>query len=155
MTINYDHWRGTPKTDPDYAESEAALRVSIVDRLRKGPAPHVIEKDPYGGSVKEPGVKLDDGKSPVFQGLFDYFPRACLAVANVSHGGANKYTWKGWDKVPDGINRYRNALGRHILKEAIEGPYDVDGFRHAAQVAWNAMASLELILREEEKNASK
>jgi hypothetical protein len=30
---------GTPKTDPDYAESEAALRVSIVDRLRKGPAP--------------------------------------------------------------------------------------------------------------------
>jgi hypothetical protein len=30
---------GTPKTDPDYEESEAALRASLVDRLRNGPAP--------------------------------------------------------------------------------------------------------------------
>lgn len=30
---------GTPKTDPDYKESEAALRASLVDRLRNGPAP--------------------------------------------------------------------------------------------------------------------
>ena len=30
---------GTPKTDPDYEESEASLRAALVDRLRKGPAP--------------------------------------------------------------------------------------------------------------------
>jgi hypothetical protein len=50
--------------------------------------------------------------------------------------------------VPDGINRYANALGRHIVNEAIEGDYDPEGFLHAAQIAWNAMARLELILKE-------
>lgn len=106
------------------------------------------EADPNGKSAKEPGSKLDAGKSPVLQGLFDYFPRACLAVANVSAAGAAKYAWKGWESVPDGINRYSNAMGRHILNESIEGPYDVDGFLHKAQIAWNALAVLELYLRD-------
>ena len=98
------------------------------------------------------GVKFDEGKSPVWQGLLDYFPLACKAVANVSAAGAAKYAWKGWESVPDGINRYRNALGRHIVDEASQGTYDPEGFRHLAQQAWNALAALELTLREEEKN---
>lgn len=119
------------------------------------------EKDPNGVPAHKPGSKLDYGKDPVYQGLFDYFPRACLAVSGVSMYGATKYTWKGWEAVKDGIARYRNAMGRHILKESIEGPWDQDiandpkypgRIRHAAQVAWNAMAALELILREEEDN---
>lgn len=110
----------------------------------------MIEKDPNGRNPKEPGAKLDMGKSPVYRGLLDYFPRACKAVANVSAAGAAKYAWKGWETVPDGINRYRDALGRHIVDESIDGPYDADGFRHLAQQAWNALAALELTLREEE-----
>lgn len=107
------------------------------------------EKDPHGKTSKEPGSKLDAGKSPVYQGLLDYFPRACKAVADVSARGAAKYAWKGWETVPDGQNRYRNALGRHIVDEAIQGDYDPDGFLHAAQIAWNAMAALELKLKED------
>jgi hypothetical protein len=107
-----------------------------------------MQKDPNGKDPHQPGAKLDAGKSPVYQGLFDYFPRACLAVAEVSAAGAKKYAWKGWESVPDGINRYANALGRHIVNEAIEGDYDPEGFLHAAQIAWNAMARLELILKE-------
>jgi hypothetical protein len=113
------------------------------------------EKDPLGKSAHELGAKLDAGKVAVFRGLVDYFPRACFAVANVSTVGAQKYAWKGWERVPDGINRYGDALARHLLAESIEGPYDISaggtGLLHAAQVAWNAMARLELMLRSMEK----
>lgn len=111
----------------------------------------VLEKDPHGKSAKEAGSKLDAGKSPVYRGMLSYFPRACLAVANVSEAGSRKYAWKGWETVPDGFNRYSDALGRHLAAESIEGAYDntMDvPTLHAAQVAWNALARLELILKE-------
>lgn len=107
------------------------------------------EFDPNGKSPKEPGAKLDAGKSPVVQGCLAYFPRALKAVADVSAFGASKYAWKGWESVPDGVNRYANALGRHITDEAIEGPITKDsGLLHKAHIAWNALAALELYLRE-------
>jgi hypothetical protein len=110
------------------------------------------EEDPYGKKPGEPGAKLDLGKAPVFQGLVDYFPRACIAVADISGHGASKYDWKGWESVPNGINRYSNAMFRHAMKEIIEGPYDKDSkLLHKAHFAWNAMAVLELALRELEK----
>jgi len=109
------------------------------------------ETDPLGKAPGERGSKLDAGKIAVYQGLFAYFPAACAAVANVSTIGAKKYSWKGWEDVPDGINRYSDALCRHILQESLEGPWDSGeggtGELHAAQVAWNAMARLELIAR--------
>ena len=111
----------------------------------------MAEKDPNGLNSKTPGAKLDAGKSPVFQGALDYFPRAIAAVSDVSMVGAKKYSWKGWEKVLDGFNRYSNALARHLLAESTEGPIDADtGELHAAQVAWNALARLELLLRDRE-----
>lgn len=114
------------------------------------------EADPTGRSAHSEGAKLDAGKAPVFRGLLDYFPRACMAVADISEFGASKYLWKGWETVPDGVNRYSDAEVRHIAKEPIEGPYDKDSGRlHKAHRAWNAMAVLELTLREmEEENES-
>ena len=118
------------------------------------------EQDPNGKNPHELGAKLDSGKVCVFQGLFDYFPRACFAVADVSTRGAKKYAWKGWEQVPNGYKRYSDAMGRHILKESIEGYYDIGPgglgpeVLHASQVAWNAMARLELLLREIEKENS-
>jgi hypothetical protein len=109
----------------------------------------VSELDPTGRDPRTPGAKLDAGKSPVLRGAIHYFPRALAAVADVSDAGARKYTWNGWESVPDGVARYGDALGRHILKEAIEGPNDLDtGLLHAAHAAWNCLARLELILRE-------
>lgn len=116
--------------------------------MEKGQVP---QKDPYGKDPKQLGAKLDAGKSPVWQGLLDYFPRACKEVAFISAGGAVKYAWKGWEHVPDGINRYRNAQGRHIFDESIQGVRDPEGFRHLAQNVWNGLAALELTLREEEQ----
>ena len=113
------------------------------------------EKDPNGIAAKSPGAKLDAGKSPVMQGALHYFPRAITAVANLSAKGAEKYSWKGWEKVDNGINRYGDALGRHMVKEQIEGLFDKDfpdnSVLHATGVAWNALARLELLLRDEQK----
>lgn len=110
-----------------------------------------METDPNGKNPHEPGAKLDSGKSPVFRGLLDYFPRACKAVATVSDFGASKYAWKGWETVPDGVNRYSDALARHIVDEAAYGPITHDsGLLHKAHIAWNALAALELYLREHE-----
>lgn len=109
------------------------------------------ESDPTGRQAKDPGSKLDAGKPPVMRGVIQYFPRALMAVSLVSLKGAEKYTWRGWETVPDGPNRYGDALARHLVLEDIEGEYDKDtGLLHAAQAAWNALARLELILREQE-----
>lgn len=106
------------------------------------------QHDPNGIGAGEPGAKLDAGKSPIMQGALHYFPRALMAVAELSEKGAEKYSWKGWEKVPDGQNRYGNALGRHIVYEQIEGPIDSEtGALHATAQAWNALARLELMLR--------
>ena len=111
------------------------------------------EKDPLGKQQGEPGAKLDEGKICVTRGALHYFPRAIREVARLSTIGARKYSWRGWEAVPDGINRYADALGRHEL--AIEGDYtkrDPDsGVLEAVAVAWNSLARLELILRENEK----
>lgn len=113
----------------------------------------VTEFDPTGRNPHSEGAKLDAGKPPVRRGLLEYFPRACLMVAQVSEFGANKYMWKGWESVPDGLNRYGDAAVRHICYAAIEGQTTHDsGLPHAAHEAWNAMARLEMILREKELN---
>lgn len=114
-----------------------------------------IEVDPNGIDPKQGGAKLDAGKTPAFQGLINYFPRACAMVSDVSGVGAKKYSWGGWGTVVDGFNRYSNALMRHLFAEGRGEKYDNGpggtGMLHAAQVAWNALARLEMMLREEEK----
>ena len=111
----------------------------------------MAEVDPFGKNPHELGAKLDAGKPSVWRGLFNYFPRACNAVAVVSTKGAQKYAWKGWETVPDGINRYGDALARHLLAEGRGEVIDPDtDCLHAAHSAWNALARLELMLREVE-----
>lgn len=104
-------------------------------------------------SVGTGAVKYDGGKPCSFRGLVGYFPRAATAVAEISTFGAKKYAWNGWEAVPDGINRYSDAMVRHLLREGAGEVQDPDsGLLHAAHVAWGALARLELMLREEEKS---
>ena len=130
-----------------------------IDKLESDPflapsgATRSSEKDPYGKQQGQPGAKLDSGKAPVARGALHYFPRAITAVAQLSGIGAKKYSWKGWEEVPDGLNRYGDALARHELR--IEGDFskrDPDtGVLECTAVAWNALARLELLLREIEE----
>jgi hypothetical protein len=96
-------------------------------------------------------IKYDAGKAPIFRGFLSYFPRAIRAVAEVSGFGAEKYAWHGWERVDDGFNRYSDAMVRHIIAEGEGESLDPDsGLLHAAHIAWNALARLELLIREEE-----
>jgi hypothetical protein len=114
-----------------------------------------IESDPTGRAPSTPGAKLDAGKPPLLRGALGYFPNALAAVAMVSEYGAQKYTWKGWETVPDGIDRYGDALVRHLCSEHKGEQADKDsGLLHAAHAAWNALARLELILREPSRTDS-
>lgn len=97
--------------------------------------------------------KLDTGKSPIWRGLVNYFPRALAAVGEVSAYGNKKYgEWGGWVKVDNAEGRYLDALVRHLVAQSSEGEFDSEsGLLHQAQVAWNALAVLELDLREREE----
>lgn len=101
------------------------------------------------------GHKYDKGKPPIWKGLLAYFPRALQSVAEVSAVGAAKYAWNDWLNVPDGHGRYTDALGRHLLQESITAIDDETGCLHAAHIAWNALARLELMLLVKAKKCAK
>lgn len=92
------------------------------------------------------GRKDDRNKPLVVQGFMRQFPNAIAEVARVSEFGAMKYEWGNWRFVHAGVERYTEALGRHLLAtDEIDSESDL---LHAAHTAWNAMARLELILKE-------
>lgn len=114
------------------------------------PAP-TLERDPTGRDAHSPGAKLDAGKNRAGLVIFG-FARAIAEVCKVGTFGANKYTPNGWMAVPNGIERYTDALFRHLLKHASGEREDPDtGERHLAHAAWNALAILDLTLRETEE----
>lgn len=100
-------------------------------------------------SQTEEGKKFDGGKSPLYIGCINYFPRSLLGVADISQYGVNKYgVWGGWRSVPDGIRRYTDADLRHITLEAF-GLYDEEShMAHALHHAWNALARADKMLED-------
>lgn len=149
-------WQGSKGVRAEKALAEA-INLEVI--YLPG-ATQVAENDPNGKSSNEPGAKLDANKAPIVRGVLQYFPRAIEAVANLSKYGSKKYSWAGWRKVEDGIGRYSDAEGRHIVKEAVEGPWDLTALNdpkfptntlHKTARAWNALATLELSLEEMEK----
>ena len=92
-----------------------------------------------------PGAKLDAGK--VRLGLvLGGFRNALVEVGKVGTFGAAKYSDNGWLEVPNGEERYTDALFRHLL-----GDEEVDsesGLLHLAHACWNLLAVLELHLLE-------
>lgn len=109
-----------------------------------------MERDPNNKIAGEPGAKLDAGKPPVYRGLLDYFPLALISIAEVSEVGSKKYCWGGWKTVDDGINRYSDAILRHMCKDSSGELKDVDtGLLHKAHAAWGALAVLQLYLEKQ------
>ena len=107
--MKYSYWLG----DKEQTNRETAAVSPIGDdryigRLQYPPGSYT-EYDARTFPLVVEDVKYDSGKSPVFQGALSYFPRAISAVAEVSHFGATKYKWKGWENVPDGYNQIGRA----------------------------------------------
>lgn len=102
------------------------------------------------------GMKADGGKAPISRGFARYFPRAIEGVAFISQFGYEKYKeWGGWKKVPDAYNRYDDAHARHDNALQRGETYCPESHKlHLAHRAWNAMATYELYLIEEEAKRS-
>lgn len=95
----------------------------------------------------EPGAKLDTGK-PRCSLVLGAFANALLEVSRVGTFGADKYSDNGWLEVPNGQQRYADALHRHLLLDASGEVVDSESeLSHKAHAAWNALAILELELR--------
>ncbi|UMO76462.1 hypothetical protein DNAM_350 [Pseudomonas phage BroderSalsa] len=108
------------------------------------------EKDPNGVGQHEPGAKLDHGKCDVGL-LFESFPNALFAVAQVATFGANKYTRGGWKDVEGGLIRYAAAEGRHKFYRYQGEHLDKEsGFPHRYHEVWNALAQLEFTLKDKD-----
>lgn len=94
------------------------------------------------------GIKHDKGK-PEPQLVIHGFRNALLEVSKVATFGANKYAEGNWAFVENGYKRYTNAMLRHYLNEHAADSKDPEtGLLEAAHIAWNALARLELLLKE-------
>lgn len=90
------------------------------------------------------------------RGLIQRFPRAVLAISSLSAYGMKRHG-SALDEdhlvvLGDAKGQRLDAQGRHLCMEAI----DKDGMdaesehHHATATAWNALAYLELLLKEAE-----
>lgn len=100
------------------------------------PAPSAPTRDERGMSA------ADRKNAPVARGVLDYFPDALLEVANLSRIGNEQHNpgqpmhWAR-EKSTD----HADCIIRHLIDR---GTLDTDGVRHAAKVAWRALALLQL-----------
>lgn len=120
--------------------------------IKPGQVFYANEADPNGFKQNQAGAKLDAGKPDA--SLLLMFGKALAEVAAVGTFGARKYTRGGWQEVPDGVDRYTAALMRHLLKENYEQIDSDSGLYHAAHAAWNALARLDLMLRERDNESA-
>lgn len=78
---------------------------------------------------------------PIARGVLDYFPLAIAEVAHVSfvaneqHNPGEPMHWAR-GKSTD----HADCIVRHLIER---GTLDTDGLRHAAKVAWRALALLQ------------
>ncbi len=98
-------------------------------------------------AAEPPGFK-DDSEKPRCSLVLGDFSKALLRVSEVGTLGAIKYDDSNWLFVPNATQRYDDAMLRHWLAEKSGKDNDEEtGLEHAAHTAWNALARLELILR--------
>lgn len=102
------------------------------------------------------GKKYDNGK-PMAGTLTDVFSRALMMVGACIEYGTHKYPDpKNWQLVDNGINRYRDAMVRHLLKYNAGIDKDEEtGLPHLAHMCWNALVILELYMQEHKDELDK
>lgn len=95
------------------------------------------------------GKKFDDGKNRmglVLQG----FSNALWEVGRVGTFGCTKYGEGNWQYLENGIDRYKDALFRHLFQWLQGEEIDKEsGIKHLSHALWNLSAVLEFTLRQE------
>jgi hypothetical protein len=112
---------------------------------------------PIDKAVRKPPMILSEDpavrkSTPITTGVLDYFPRAIAAVAHCSKVGNDQHNpgqplhWTR-EKSTD----HADCISRHLIDR---NTVDTDGVRHAAKLAWRALALLETLLEAEEKRGT-
>lgn len=96
----------------------------------------------------EEGIKYDNGKPRLYEMIED-FKEPLIEVAKVWAFGADKYKKHNWAFVDNAVDRYSNALVRHLVQGNTKD--DESKLLHASHVAWNALARLYFILQEQKE----
>lgn len=98
--------------------------------------------------MEEEAIKNDfrDGKL-----RWDLLPLDVIEkVVEIYTFGAKKYKENSWQNLPDGYQRYKAALFRHITAYEKGEVYDSEsGCMHLAHAAWNAISMLYCGMRAE------
>jgi len=93
-------------------------------------------------------------KLPVTRGVLHRFPRALLYLAAISKYGTEKHEVpiddNSYKDIPDAQGVYTDAMGRHLLAEAIHGQVNAEdgNLFHMGQASWDSLARLEIYLQE-------
>ena len=85
--------------------------------------------------------------TPITTGVIDYFPAALAAVARVSKHGNDKHNPGEplhWSRGKS--NDHADAIARHLIDRGHIDPET--GVRHSAELAWRALALLQVELEE-------
>lgn len=98
------------------------------------------------------GTKYDNGKPRLGEMIKD-FAIPLTELARVWEFGANKYEKSNWKKLDNPIDRYTNALLRHLVAEEDCMYDDESRLLHATHIAFNSLARLYFILLNEKEKA--
>lgn len=97
-------------------------------------------------------MKFDKGK--LMAGiLFQDFPNAIEGMLKVATFGAGKYKRSSWQTVPNALERYEDALYRHLLSLAKGEEIDPEsGLPHIDHAVWNVLAISEFHKESKKEN---
>jgi len=145
--------RGTVlERQPNQFPDEVAVQVDGYGSYYYVPFARLVPvaQEEGGAPQSEQVMPVDSAERkdvPITSGVFDYFPAALAEIARVSKAGNDKHNpgeplhWtrgKSTDQA--------DAIGRHLIDR---GGVDPDnGMRHSAELAWRALAMLQLELEE-------
>ena len=137
----------------ELAQQNISTVKGVLDFLEKG---NNSESKSYDLTDDGTGKKYDNGK-PMVGTLTDVFSRALMAIGACIEYGTHKYpNPKNWQLVDNGIQRYRDAMIRHLLKYNAGIDKDEETkLPHLAHMAWNALAILELYMQEHKDELDK
>ena len=95
------------------------------------------------------GIKYDKDKQRLAEMIID-FQEPLKELCKVWEFGANKYGKSNWKQLEKGEERYSNALIRHLFAEDINLYDDESSLLHASHIAFNALARLYFIIKQQE-----